>query len=146
MTAPSLSFTRDLPDEQEAFATKYVTHAHRGDPVNAGYEIARHNCGTVTVYLIDMDEDNRLESVDFTPAQLRDFTTEVGQFWHDKGRLGEVEMNALHRLQLAAAYADGEVTKTEMEELQADFEADSDMVSKGIDSLRFRKHPDEVDQ
>lgn len=144
---PDINFTRDLTDEQQHLAEEYVRLARtqHDDQVEAGYEGVKHGCEVIFVYITEDGGDTYITDAQFYPQELRDFTVEVGHVFHDNNRLGEAEMNALHHFQLIADYADGEITKKEVHDIQAEFEADSDFVSRGLDSLRFRKTPDETE-
>lgn len=141
-------FTLGLTDEQKQLATEYLTYAHENPPerYQAGYEVERHGCGEVRVYLIDTEEDDELADAMFTPDELRMFVRELGQYWHDHNRLAEQEQNALHYFQLAASYAEGEVTKAEVEDLQEDFKDSHGFVRTGLNSLTFRKRHEMHDE
>jgi len=140
-----IEFTLSLNEEQQHFAQEYNRIAHKGksERHHAGVEVERHGCGEVTLYITDKREDEILAEATFTPAALRDFTREVGNHWYKCGRLGEIEQNALHLIQLHADYADGEITKKDIDEIHADFtESQDGFVNTGFNSLRFRKYPD----
>ena len=140
-----IEFTLSLNEEQQHFAKEYNRLALTGksERHHAGVEVERHGCGEVTLYLTDKREDERLAEATFTPAELRDFTREIGNHWYKCSRLDEVSQNALHLIQLYADYADGEITKKDIDELHDDFKESHDgFVNTGFNSLRFRKHPD----
>lgn len=139
-------FTLGLTESQEAFARDYLGYAESHDPerIHAGVDVERWNCGEVTVYIVDTETDERLSEETFTPGELRDFVREVGHYWYQRDRLGDAEMRALNYLYLVADYADGEITKEEIEEEQDRFEdrldgEDGIGLMSGVVSLQFRK-------
>lgn len=142
----AITFTLGLNEEQRDFATEYIRHARTRDPdeIQAGFEIERWDCGEVLLYIVNTTEDERIRETMFTPQELRDFCREVGHHWHEHGKLGEAEMNALNYIQLAADYADGNITKKEMSEFQEDFEDSHGFVRSGLKTLQFRKREEEA--
>ena len=94
----------------------------------------------------DADADEVLCAAEFSPDELRDFVKEVGATFYANDRLGATEMNKLHYFQLLADYAEGNLTQKEVSDKQEEFESNHDLVTSGLESLRFRKRPDEEDK
>jgi len=147
LMTPNINYTRDLTDAQQHLAEEYVrlSRTPHDDEYKAGYEGVKHGCEVVFVFITDGDGDDYIADAEFYPQELRDWTVEIGQTFYDNDRLDESAMTALHRFQLIADYADGSITRSEVIEMQNEFEENSDFVTSSLDSLRFRKNPDEME-